>query len=145
MLACVCVLVVMILPTMVSVSVTALQAVSDNLRNASYALGATRLQTIFKIVLPAAKSGICTGIILAIGRALGEAMAISMVAGGVVQMPLPFDSVRLLTTQLVSEMGYAQGLHREALFAVGLVLYLFIIAINVLLAFMRRKKRVYAA
>lgn len=145
MLACVCVLVVMILPTMVSVSVTALQAVSDNLRNASYALGATRLQTIFKIVLPGAKSGICTGIILAIGRALGEAMAISMVAGGVVQMPLPFDSVRLLTTQLVSEMGYAQGLHREALFAVGLVLYLFIIAINVLLAFMRRKKRVYAA
>ena len=89
--------------------------------------------------MPAARSGILTGVVLGIGRALGEAMAINMVAGGSVNLPLPFHSVRFLTTQLVSEMGYAEGTHRQVLFTVGLVLYLFILAVNLVLLKMRRK------
>ena len=106
----------MILPTVISVSTSSIRAVSKSLRLASVALGATNIQTIFKVVVPAAKSGILTGIVLGIGRALGEAMAINMVAGGAVNIPLPFNSVRTLTTQIVSEMGYAEGVHRRALF-----------------------------
>lgn len=130
MLSAIIVLSIMILPTVISVSTSSLKAVSDNLRAASYALGATKEQTIFKTVIPAAKSGILTGVVLGIGRALGEAMAINMVAGGSVNIPLPFNSVRTLTTQIVSEMGYASGLHRQVLFTVGLVLYVFIMIIN---------------
>lgn len=133
------VLAIMILPTVISVSTTSLKAVKDSLRSASLALGATRLQTIFKVVVPAAKSGILTGVVLGIGRALGEAMAINMVAGGAVNLPLPFNSVRTLTTQIVSEMGYASGTHRQVLFTVGLVLYLFIMIINLILLKMRNK------
>lgn len=139
LLCAVIVLAVMILPTVISVSVSSLQAVPDSLRSASLALGATKIQTIFKVTVPAAKSGILTGVVLGIGRALGEAMAINMVAGGVVNLPLPFNSVRTLTTQIVSEMGYASGVHRQVLFTVGLVLYLFIMIINLML--LRARKR----
>lgn len=133
MLSAIIVLAIMILPTVISVSTSSLKAVSDHLRAASLALGATQEQTIFKTVIPAAKSGILTGVVLGVGRALGEAMAINMVAGGAVNIPLPFNSVRTLTTQIVSEMGYASGLHRQVLFTVGLVLYVFIMIVNYLL------------
>lgn len=139
LLAAVIVLAIMILPTVISVSTSSLKAVAQDLRSASLALGATKIQTIFKVVIPAGKSGILTGIVLGIGRALGEAMAINMVAGGSVNMPLPFNSVRFLTTQLVSEMGYAEGTHRKVLFTVGLVLYIFIMIINFIL--LRARKR----
>ncbi|MBQ3772879.1 MAG: phosphate ABC transporter permease subunit PstC [Pseudobutyrivibrio sp.] len=138
MLSAIIVLAIMILPTVISVSTSSLKAVSDNLRAASLALGATKEQTIFKVVIPAAKSGILTGAVLGIGRALGEAMAINMVAGGAVNIPLPFNSVRTLTTQIVSEMGYAQGLHRQVLFTVGLVLYIFIMIVNYILLRVRK-------
>lgn len=139
MLSAILVLAIMILPTVISVSTSSLKAVSDNLRSASLALGGTKIQTIFRVVIPAAKSGILTGVVLGIGRALGEAMAINMVAGGAVNLPLPFNSVRTLTTQIVSEMGYAQGVHREVLFTVGLVLYLFIMIVNFILLKARKK------
>lgn len=139
MLAAILVLAVMILPTVISVSASSLKAVPGSLRSASLALGANKIQTIFKVVVPAAKSGILTGVVLGIGRALGEAMAINMVAGGAVNLPLPFHSVRTLTTQIVSEMGYAQGLHRKVLFTVGLVLYVFIMVVNYILLRARRK------
>ncbi len=139
MLSAIIVLAIMILPTVISVSTSSLKAVSDNLRAASLALGATKEQTIFRTVIPAAKSGILTGVVLGIGRALGEAMAINMVAGGAVNMPLPFNSVRTLTTQIVSEMGYASGTHRQVLFTVGLVLYMFIMLVN--FALLKARKR----
>lgn len=138
LLSAIIVLAVMILPTVISVSTSSMKAVTDSMRSASLALGATKLQTIFKVVIPAAKSGILTGIVLGIGRALGEAMAINMVAGGSVNLPLPFNSVRTLTTQIVSEMGYASGIHRQVLFTVGLVLYLFIMVINLVLLRVRK-------
>ena len=116
MLSAILVLAIMILPTVVNVSASSIRAVSKDLRAASLALGASKIQTIFKVTIPAAKSGIMTGVVLGIGRALGEAMAINMVAGGSVNLPLPFNSVRFLTTQLVSEMGYAEGTHRQVLF-----------------------------
>lgn len=139
-LSAVIVLAIMILPTVINVSNSSLRAVSQNLRAASLALGATKEQTIFKVVIPAAKSGILTGVVLGIGRALGEAMAINMVAGGAVNLPLPFNSVRTLTTQIVSEMGYAQGLHRQVLFTVGLVLFLFIMIVNFVLLNVRKRE-----
>ncbi len=141
MLSAVIVLAVMILPTVVNVSAASIRAVPKELRAASLALGASKIQTIFRVTLPAAKSGIMTGIVLGIGRALGEAMAINMVAGGSVNLPLPFNSVRFLTTQLVSEMGYAEGLHREVLFTVGMVLFIFIMLINLLLQKMRKGEK----
>ena len=104
-----------------------------HLRQASLALGATPTQTIFKVTIPAAKSGIITAIVLGIGRAVGEAMAIVLVSGNTVNVPLPFNSVRFLTTGIVSEMGYASGLHREALFTIGLVLFAFIMVINIII------------
>ena len=139
MLSAIIVLAIMILPTVISVSTSSLKAVPDHLRSASLALGATKMQTIFQVVIPAAKSGILTGVVLGIGRALGEAMAINMVAGGAVNIPLPFNSVRTLTTQIVSEMGYAQGIHRQVLFTVGLVLFIFIMVINFVLLRLRKR------
>ncbi|MGN1406170.1 MAG: phosphate ABC transporter permease subunit PstC [Erysipelotrichaceae bacterium] len=139
-LAAIIVLAIMILPTVISVSTTSLKAVNDKLRSASLALGATKIQTIFKVVIPAAKSGILTAVVLGVGRAIGEAMAVNMVAGGSVNLPLPFNSVRLLTTQLVSEMSYSEGLHRQVLFTVGLVLYAFILIINFILLKIRKKE-----
>ncbi len=139
LMSAIIVLAIMILPTVISISTSSLKAVNGSLRSASLALGATRIQTIFKVVIPSAKSGILTGVVLGIGRALGEAMAINMVAGGAVNLPLPFNSVRTLTTQIVSEMGYSSGLHRQVLFTVGLVLYIFIMIVNYLLLRARRK------
>ena len=138
MLSAVLVLAVMILPTIISVSVSSIKAVKADLTSASLALGATKMQTIFKVVIPAARSGIMTGAVLGTGRAIGEAMAINMVAGGSVKIPLPFNSVRTLTTQIVSEMGYAQGVHRQVLFTVGLVLFVFIMIINLVLLRVRK-------
>lgn len=139
LLAAVIVLAIMILPTVISVSASAIRAVPGSLRAASLALGASKMQTIRRVTVPAAKSGILTGVVLGIGRSLGEAMAINMVAGGAVNLPLPFNSVRFLTTQLVSEMGYAEGTHRQVLFTVGLVLYLFIMTVNLVLQRLRRE------
>ena len=139
LLAAVIVLAIMILPTVISVSASAIRAVPAQLRAASLALGASKMQTIWGVTVPAAKSGILTGVVLGIGRALGEAMAINMVAGGSVNLPLPFNSVRFLTTQLVSEMGYAEGIHRQVLFTVGLVLYVFIMIVNLVLQRLRRE------
>ncbi len=139
MLSAIIVLAIMILPTVINVSYSSIRAVNDNLRQASLALGASKLQTIFKVVIPAAKSGIMTGVVLGIGRAIGEAMAINMVSGGAVNLPLPFNSVRFLTTQLVSEMSYASGLHRQVLFTVGLILYIFVMIINLMLAKLKKK------
>ena len=139
LISAVIVLAIMILPTVINVSTSSIKAVPDSLKSASLALGATRLQTIFKVIIPAAKAGIMTGVVLGIGRALGEAMAINMVAGGSVNFPLPFNSVRFLTTQLVSEMSYAEGTHRQVLFTVGLVLYIFIMGINLILTVLRKR------
>lgn len=138
-LSAVIVLAIMILPTVISVSASSLRAVPDSMRAASLAMGASKMQTVFRVTIPAARSGILTGAVLGIGRALGEAMAINMVAGGSVNLPLPFNSVRFLTTQLVSEMSYAEGTHRQVLFTVGLVLYLFILAVNLVLLKLRKK------
>lgn len=139
LLSAIVVLAIMILPTVINISVSSIRAVPSHLKSASLALGATHIQTIFKVMIPAARSGIMTGVVLGIGRALGEAMAINMVAGGAVNLPLPFNSVRFLTTQIVSEMSYASGVHREVLFTVGLVLFIFIMAINLILARVEKK------
>ena len=137
------VLALMILPNIVSVSVTALNAVPPEYEEASLALGATETETYFKVSIPAAKSGIAAGVVLGIGRAIGEAMAVIMVAGNVANMPGLLKSVRFLTTAIASEMSYASvgSLHRNALFSIGLVLFLFIMLINVFLnVFIKRKK-----
>lgn len=133
LLSAIIILAIMILPTVVSVSNSALRATDKTFKEASLALGATKMQTIFKVILPAAKSGISTGIVLGISRAVGEAMAIIMVSGNSVNFPFPFNSVRFLTTGIVSEMSYSTGLHREVLFAIGLVLFLFVMLINIVL------------
>lgn len=138
LLSAVLVLAVMILPTVINVSETALRAVSPGIREASLGLGASRMQTIFRAVLPAAKSGLFTAVVLGVGKALGEAMAILMVSGNSVNMPLPFHSVRFLTTALVSEMAYAQGTHRQVLFTIGLVLFVFIMSVNLVLHWILR-------
>lgn len=141
LLSAVLVLAIMILPTVITVSESALRAVPDSLRWASYALGADKMQTIFQTVLPAARSGIVTAVILGTGRAIGEAMAISLVSGSSVNAPFPFCSVRFLTTAIVSEMGYASGLHREVLFAIALILFAFIMLIDLALARFLKKER----
>ncbi|NCB74815.1 MAG: phosphate ABC transporter permease subunit PstC [Clostridia bacterium] len=131
--AAIVVLAIMILPSIVSVSENALNAVPKKYEEASLALGATKIETIFKVSIPSAKSGITAGIVLGIGRAIGEAMAVMMVAGNVANMPKLFGSVRLLTTAISSEMSYASGLQKQALFSIGLVLFVFIMIINVVL------------
>ena len=133
LISAVLVLAIMILPTVINISEAALKAVPTHLKQASLALGATHIQTIFKVILPAAKSGIVTAIVLGVGRAIGEAMAISLVAGNGANFPLPFNSVRFLTTAVVSEMSYAADTHKKVLFTIGLVLFLFIIIINLVL------------
>ena len=131
LISAVIVLAIMILPTVINISESALKAVPAQYKSASLALGASHIQTIFKVMPPAAKSGIITAIVLGVGRAIGEAMAITLVSGSSVNFPLPFNSVRFLTTAIVSEMGYASGLHRQVLFTIGLVLFVFIMIINV--------------
>ena len=133
LLSAVLVLAIMILPTVINISESALRSVPPQLKSASLALGASHIQTIFRVRLPAAKSGIVTAIVLGVGRAIGEAMAITLVSGSSVNIPLPFNSVRFLTTAIVSEMGYAAGVHRQVLFTIGLVLFVFIMIINVTL------------
>ena len=143
LLAAIIVLAIMILPSIVSVSETALRAVPPEYEEASLALGATHIETVFRVSVPAARSGVATAIVLGIGRAIGEAMAIIMVAGNVANMPGLLTPVRFLTTAIVSEMSYASvgSLHRNALFSIGLVLFLFIMLINVFLnVFIKRKK-----
>ena len=139
LISAVLVLALMILPTVINISESALRAVPSHLKSASLALGATKIQTIFQVVIPAAKSGIITAIVLGTGRAIGEAMAISLVSGSSVNVPLPFNSVRFLTTAIVSEMGYAAGLHRQVLFTIGLVLFAFIMIINISLTRILKK------
>lgn len=134
------VLAVMILPSVISVSETAIGAVPKEYEEASLALGATKTETVFKVVVPAAKSGIVTAVVLGIGRAVGEAMAVMMVAGNVANMPKLFGSVRFLTTAVASEMSYSSGLQRQALFSIALVLFLFIMAINLILNVVIKKK-----
>ena len=135
------VLAVMILPSIISVSETALKAVPREYEEASLALGATHIETVFRVTVPAASSGIAASIVLGIGRAIGEAMAIIMVAGNVANMPGLFKSVRFLTTAVASEMSYASGLQRQALFSIALVLFLFIMLINVVLNTLLKRKK----
>ena len=139
LLAAILVLAIMILPTVINVSETALKSVPTSLKQASLALGATYIQTIFKVCIPVAKSGIITAVVLGIGRAIGEAMAIVLVSGNSVNLPLPFNSVRFLTTGIVSEMSYSSGLHRQALFTIGLVLFIFIMVINIVISRILKK------
>ena len=139
LLSAVLVLAIMILPTVVSISEASLRAVPPQLKSSSLALGASHIQTVFKVMIPAAKPGIITAIVLGVGRAIGEAMAISLVSGGSVNFPLPFASVRFLTTAIVGEMGYAGGVHRQVLFTIGLVLFAFIMLVNVTLNGILRK------
>lgn len=134
LLSAVLVLAIMILPTVINISETSIRAVPNHIRAASLALGASKVQTIFRSVLPAAKSGIVTAVVLGVGRAIGEATAITLVSGNSVNLPLPFNSVRFLTTAIVSEMGYSNGTHRQMLFTIGLVLFVFIMLINIVLS-----------
>ena len=141
LLAGILVLAVMILPSIIKVSVTALEAVPPEYEDASLALGATKEETWFRVSVPAARSGIAAAVVLGVGRALGEAMAVIMVSGNVPNMPSLFESVRFLTTAVASEMSYAGGLQRQALFSIALVLYLFILLINAALNyFLKRDK-----
>lgn len=142
LLAAIIVLAVMILPSIIKMSVTALDAVPKEYEDASLALGATPIETYFKVSVPAAKSGIAAAIVLGVGRAIGETMAVMMVAGNAPNMPDSlFQSVRFLTTAVSSEMSYSSGLQREALFSIALVLFLFIMFINVALNFFLKREK----
>lgn len=141
LLAAIIVLAIMILPSIIKVSITALDAVPKEYEDASLALGATPIETYFKVSVPAAKSGIAAAVVLGIGRAIGEAMAVMMVSGNVANMPGLFQSVRFLTTAVASEMSYSSGLQRQALFSIALVLFLFIMLINAILNFFLKGKK----
>ena len=139
LLAAIIVLAIMTLPSIVSVSLTALEAVPKEYEEASLALGATEIETYFKVSVPAAKSGIAAAVVLGVGRAIGEAMAVMMVSGNAPNMPDSiFQSVRFLTTAVASEMSYSSGLQRQALFSIALVLFLFIMMINAALNFLMK-------
>ena len=135
------VLSIMIYPSIVKVSVNALDAVPKEYEEASLALGATKIETYFRVSVPAAKSGIIASIVLGVGRAIGEAMAVMMVSGNVSNMPKLFESVRFLTTAVASEMSYSSGLQRQALFSIALVLFVFIMMINAALNFFLKKDK----
>lgn len=143
LLAAIIVLAVMILPNIIKVSITALDAVPKEYEDASIALGATSTETYFRVSVPAAKSGIAAAVVLGVGRAIGEAMAVMMVAGNVANMPSLFGSVRFLTTAVASEMSYSSpgSLQRNALFSIALVLYLFIMLTNATLNFFLKRER----
>ena len=141
LLAAMIVLAIMILPSIIKVSVTALEAVPPEYEDASLALGATAVETWFRVSVPAARSGIAAAVVLGVGRAIGEAMAVMMVSGNAPNMPKRFESVRFLTTAVASEMSYAGGLQRQALFSIALVLYLFIMLINATLNFFLKRGR----
>ena len=139
--AAIIVLAVMILPSIVKVSVTALEAVPKEYEDASLSLGATPVETYFRVSVPAAKSGIAAAVVLGVGRAIGEAMAVMMVCGNVANMPSLFGSVRFLTTAVATEMSYSSGLQRQALFSIALVLFLFIMLINACLNFFLKRDK----
>ncbi|WP_369296943.1 phosphate ABC transporter permease subunit PstC [uncultured Neglectibacter sp.] len=139
--AAIIVLAVMILPSIIKVSITALEAVPKEYEDASLALGATPVETYFHVSVPAARSGIAAAVVLGVGRAIGEAMAVMMVAGNVANMPSLFGSVRFLTTAIASEMSYSAGLQRQALFSIALVLFLFIMLINAVLNFFLKRDK----
>ena len=141
LLAAIIVLAVMILPSIIKVSVTALNAVPREYEDVSLALGATPVETCFRVCVPAAKSGIAAAVVLGVGRAIGEAMAVMMVSGNVANMPGLFQSVRFLTTAVASEMSYSSGLQQQALFSIALVLFLFIMLINGLLNFFLKRDK----
>ena len=141
LLAAMIVLAIMILPSIIKVSVTALEAVPTEYEDASLALGATPIETYFRVSVPAAKSGIAAAVVLGVGRAIGEAMAVMMVSGNVANMPGLFRSVRFLTTAIASEMSYSGGLQRQALFSIALVLFLFIMLINATLNFFLKRDK----
>ncbi|MDD4200832.1 MAG: phosphate ABC transporter permease subunit PstC, partial [Eubacteriales bacterium] len=133
LLAAIIILIIMILPTIISVSETAIRAVPKQYEDASLALGSTKLQSIFKVTVPAAKSGIVAGMVLGVGRAIGEAMAVIMVAGNAAIMPEFLKPVRLLTASIPIEWAYSRGLHRDTLYGIGRVLFIFIMIINIVL------------
>ena len=140
--AAIIVLAIMILPSIINVSLTALEAVPKEYEEASLALGATEIETYFRVSVPAAKSGIAAAVVLGVGRAIGEAMAVMMVSGNAPNMPDSiFQSVRFLTTAVASEMSYSSGLQRQALFSIALVLFLFIMMINALLNFLMKRDK----
>ena len=141
LLAAIIVLAVMVLPSIIKVSLNALNAVPKEYEEASLALGATPVETYFKVSVPAAKSGIAAAVVLGVGRAIGEAMAVMMVSGNVANMPSLFQSVRFLTTAVASEMAYASGLQRQALFSIALVLFFFIMLINATLNFFLKRDK----
>lgn len=141
LLAAIIVLAIMILPSIIKVSLNALEAVPKEYEDASLALGATDIETYFKVSVPAARSGIAAAVVLGVGRAIGEAMAVMMVSGNVPNMPSLFQSVRFLTTAVASEMSYSAGLQRQALFSIALVLFLFIMLINATLNFFLKHEK----
>ena len=141
LLAAIIVLAIMILPSIIKVSMTSLEAVPREYEDASLALGATPTETYFRVSVPAAKSGIAAAVVLGVGRAIGEAMAVMMVSGNVPNMPELFQSVRFLTTAVASEMSYSSGLQRQALFSIALVLFLFIMLINATLNFLLKRDK----
>ena len=141
LLAAIIVLAIMILPSIIKVSVNALDAVPKEYEDASLALGATPVETWFRVSAPAAKSGIAAAVVLGVGRAIGEAMAVMMVSGNAPNMPSLFESVSFLTTAVASEMSYASGLQRQALFSIALVLYVFIMLINAALNFFLKRRK----
>ena len=141
LLSAIVVLSVMILPSIIKVSVTALEAVPQEYEDASLALGATPVETYFRVSALAAKSGIAAAVVLGVGRAIGEAMAVMMVSGNAANMPSLFESVRFLTTAVASEMAYSSGLQRQALFSIALVLYLFVLLVNAILNFFLKRDK----
>lgn len=141
LLAAIIVLAIMILPSIIKVSMTSLEAVPKEYEDASLALGATPTETYFRVSVPAAKSGIAAAVVLGVGRAIGEAMAVMMVSGNAPNMPELFQSVRFLTTAVASEMSYSSGLQRQALFSIALVLFLFIMLINATLNFLLKRDK----
>ena len=141
LLAAIIVLAIMILPSIIKVSITALEAVPQEYEDASLALGATPVETYFRVSVPSARSGIAAAAVLGVGRAIGEAMAVMMVSGNAANMPSLFESVRFLTTAVSSEMSYSSGLQRQALFSIALVLFLFIMLINAALNFFLKRDK----
>ena len=142
LLAAIIVLAIMILPTVINISETSIRAVPAGIKSSSLALGASHVQTIFRSILPAAKSGIMAAVVLGVGRAIGETMAVMMVAGNQARVPSSiFKGVRTLTANIVMEMGYATDLHREALIATGVVLFVFILIINVSFSILKRRTK----
>lgn len=139
--AAIIVLAIMILPSIINVSITALEAVPKEYEDASLALGATPVETYFRVSVPAAKSGSDAAVVLGVGRAIGEAMAVMMVSGNAPNMPEIFESVRFLTTAVASEMSYSSGLQRQALFSIALVLFFFIMLINAALNFFLKRSK----